>query len=260
MCIQNLPLQEDYLTSKQPGKNYSGSRNVIYCKGLRNSIYKSPISGENTKLDKNVTRTIFISGIGIFGNVVERSYAKSSTHTSANSEKPLPCRKKGWNRPVISLKNLNKFISYEPFKMEGLHCLKFLLEHDDLLCKIDLKDTYFSVSNQQKLSKVFQISMIKQPIQISLPKFWTRTSSRNFYKIKSSNRSLETGQYSHYLDNILLMGNTLPEILMARDTLIFLLQHLPFVINFKKSVLHHRVSGLCNRYRENEFRSFSEKN
>ena len=33
------------------------------------------------------------------------------------------------------------------------------------------------------------------------------------------------------------MGMTLPEILMARDTLIFLLQHLGFAINLKKSVL-----------------------
>ena len=44
------------------GKNYSGSRNIIYCKGLRDSVCKSPISGENIKLDKNVKRTIFISG------------------------------------------------------------------------------------------------------------------------------------------------------------------------------------------------------
>ena len=37
---------------------------------------------------------------------------------------------------------------------------------------------------------------------------------------------------------MLLMGRTLPEILMATDILIFLLQHLGFVINLKKSVLH----------------------
>ena len=37
---------------------------------------------------------------------------------------------------------------------------------------------------------------------------------------------------------MLLMGRTLPEIIMARDILIFLLQHLGFVINLKKSVLH----------------------
>ena len=30
------------------------------------------------------------------------------------------------DRPVINLKKLNSFIPYEHFKMEGLHCLKFL--------------------------------------------------------------------------------------------------------------------------------------
>ena len=33
----------------------------------------------------------------------------------------------GGNLPVINLKNLNKFIPYKHFKMEILHCLKFLL-------------------------------------------------------------------------------------------------------------------------------------
>ena len=36
-----------------------------------------------------------------------------------------------------------------------------------------------------------------------------------------------------YLDAMLSMGRTLQEILMARDTLIFLLEHLAFVINLK---------------------------
>ena len=40
-----------------------------------------------------------------------------------------------------------------------------------------------------------------------------------------------------YLEDILLTGRTVEEILMSRDTLIFLLQHLGFVINLKKSVL-----------------------
>ena len=37
--------------------------------------------------------------------------------------------------------------------MEGLHCLKFLPVQDDLLCKTDLKEAYFSVplnKNSQK--------------------------------------------------------------------------------------------------------------
>ena len=49
-------------------------------------------------------------------------------------------KKHGGNRPCINLKALNKFIPYEHFKMEGFHCLKYLLEENDFLCKIDLKD------------------------------------------------------------------------------------------------------------------------
>ena len=40
-----------------------------------------------------------------------------------------------------------------------------------------------------------------------------------------------------YLGDMLLMGRTLQEIMTARDTLIFLLQNLGFVINLKKSIL-----------------------
>ena len=40
------------------------------------------------------------------------------------------------------------------------------------------------------------------------------------------------------LDNLLIFGNTLEEIQMAQESLIFLLQHLGFVINFKKCILN----------------------
>ena len=39
-----------------------------------------------------------------------------------------------------------------------------------------------------------------------------------------------------YLDDILLMGRTLEEILISRDALIFLLQKLGFVISVRKSI------------------------
>ena len=41
-----------------------------------------------------------------------------------------------------------------------------------------------------------------------------------------------------YLDNMLIMGQTMEEILMSRDTVIFLLQHLSFVLNLEKSILN----------------------
>ena len=40
-----------------------------------------------------------------------------------------------------------------------------------------------------------------------------------------------------YLDDMLLMASSLEDLLMARDTMIFILQHLGFLINIKKSCL-----------------------
>ena len=50
--------------------------------------------------------------------------------------------------------NLKNLISYEHVKMEGLHCLKFLLEQDNLLRKMDLKETYFSVPLNKTLKSL----------------------------------------------------------------------------------------------------------
>ena len=41
-----------------------------------------------------------------------------------------------------------------------------------------------------------------------------------------------------FLDNILIMASTKKELIQARDTLIFLLQNLGFLVNKNKSVLH----------------------
>ena len=54
-------------------------------------------------------------------------------------------KKDGGNRPCINLKARSKFIPYKHLEMECLHCLKYLLKENDFLCKIDLKNAYFSV-------------------------------------------------------------------------------------------------------------------
>ena len=249
------------------GKNYSGSRNIIYCKGVRNPVCKSSISGENTKLDKNVKRTVFISGTGSFGNVGEKSYPKSSTHTKAISEQPLPCRKKGWREPP----------SDKLKKSQQIHSLRAFQNGKSALSGIPSGTGQFAMqgrsqggiffsSPQQKLSKACKISMVRQPIPISLPMFWTRTSSNNFYRIiKSLSCSLETGQHSN---------NYLPRRYVANGEDVTRYSHGKRHVDFSIATFRfcdqpqkvssapcetNRVSGLGNRYRENEFRSFREK-
>ena len=43
------------------------------------------------------------------------------------------------------MKYLNTFISYQNFKMEGVHLIKDLFQKNDFMIKVDLKDAYFSI-------------------------------------------------------------------------------------------------------------------
>ena len=57
----------------------------------------------------------------------------------------LAGKKDGGNRPVISLKKINKLIPYQHFRMEVLHHLRYMLQQEDYMCKVEMKDAYFSV-------------------------------------------------------------------------------------------------------------------
>jgi hypothetical protein len=58
---------------------------------------------------------------------------------------------------LINLIQLNSFIRYQHYKMEGLDYVKFVLQKGYWLVKIDLKDAYFLVplSLLQKKNFVF---------------------------------------------------------------------------------------------------------
>ena len=57
----------------------------------------------------------------------------------------LVSKKDEGQRPVINLKDFNRYIPCKHFKIELLHLLNEILEQGDNLCQLDLKDTYFCV-------------------------------------------------------------------------------------------------------------------
>ena len=80
----------------------------------------------------------------------------------------------------------------------------------------------------EKLEKIRSVPLVRKLIRISVSMFWLGSRPPNFHKIIES---------PNYLENILLMGHSIEEISMSRDIVIFLLQYLGFVINWKRSVL-----------------------
>ena len=62
-------------------------------------------------------------------------------------------KKDGGNHPVVNLKDQNRNIPYQQFKMEGMFLLKEMLLQGDKMCKIDLKDAYFPIPLSVKARK-----------------------------------------------------------------------------------------------------------
>ena len=65
-------------------------------------------------------------------------------------------KKDGGNGPVNNLKELNQHIPFLHFKMESLQFLKTLLQKNEYMCKLDLKDAYLCVPLSQDDRKRIQ--------------------------------------------------------------------------------------------------------
>ena len=94
------------------------------------------------------------------------------------------------------------------------------------------------VSLTQKLQGQSSFSMVREALRIPLSVFWLRTSPKNFYqKVPISLIRRLNIRIVIYLDDMLLLGRSIKEVLIATDTAIFLLQHLGFAVNLKNSIL-----------------------
>ena len=111
---------------------------------LPNSSYNGTSTGEGSKSTKVKPGTTKTNTSGSEGNAGKGIHFKSLSLKRGIFEQ-FVSEKSGGNQPVINLKDLNRFIPYKCFKMEGLHCLKYVLQKGDYMRKIDLKDAYFSV-------------------------------------------------------------------------------------------------------------------
>ena len=150
-------------------------------------------------------------------------------------------QQKRWREPtVINLKDLNQFIPYKHFKMEGLHCLTYVLQKGDYMWKIDLRDVYFSVPLHKDSRKLVRFLWAGNLYEFLHLCFGLGPASRIFTKLPkfliSVLRRLMI-KVIIYLDDLLILGNSIIKIFVARDSVIFLLQHLGFVIKLKKCVL-----------------------
>ena len=124
--------------------------------------------------------------------------------------------------------------------MKGMHCLQNILKKGDYMCKLDLKDAYCSLPLNPPSKKFVWFLWSGKLYELICLCFRLSPTPRIFTKLLK----IPVSVLRHpnmliliYLDDMLLIGYTIEETLMARDKIIFLLQWLGFVLNLNKSVL-----------------------
>lgn len=124
--------------------------------------------------------------------------------------------------------------------MEGLHILKELLKEGDFLCKGNLKDAYFVVLLHEESRNFVCLEWKDKLYQFVCLSFDLAPAPlvfKKLMKIPIAAIRILNGTVIICLDEILLMTGPKEDLLILIDTLIFLLQNLDFIINFKTFML-----------------------
>lgn len=146
----------------------------------------------------------------------------------------------GSYRFILNLKNLNKFIAPQHFKMEDIRTVTKLMTKNCFMATVDLKDAYFLVpiNNKSKKFLRFKFQGITYefqclPFGLSLaPLIFTKLLKPVMSCLRSKGLILAI-----YLDDIICIANSYKECLSCVTETVNQLQELGFVINFNKSKL-----------------------
>lgn len=143
-------------------------------------------------------------------------------------------------RFVLNLKNLNKFIKTDHFKMEDLRTVLKLITKDCFMSKIDLKDAYYFVKIHENSKKYLRFQFDQKLYEFNVLPFGLCTAPYIFTKImKPIVRLLRSAGLisTNYLDDYCLIGNTYETCLQNTLLTKKLINALGFMINEEKSSL-----------------------
>ncbi|EIE78811.1 hypothetical protein RO3G_03516 [Rhizopus delemar RA 99-880] len=143
-------------------------------------------------------------------------------------------------RPILDCRPLNKFVQCHHFKMEGIPALRSLLEKDDLICKIDLKDAYVVVPLHQQSRRFLTFLHQGTVYQYKSLAFGLSVAPRIFSKLmRYAVEPLRRKgiKLVYYLDDICLVAKSMKEMNANMQETLAHLKNLGFLINYKKSSL-----------------------
>ena len=135
------------ILSKEPEKINQRLKHIGHYTRISDTLQKKTFPKiKNSEGDRHIQGSEDSGKPGNFRYVEKRCDKGMSTSPKTVCEHPVfSSKKNGGNRPVINFKKLDKLIPYQHLKMNGLHYLRYMLQQGDYMCKLDMKNAYFSV-------------------------------------------------------------------------------------------------------------------
>lgn len=166
----------------------------------------------------------------------------SRSSLAPERQRPLFLMKKetGDLRPVLDLKNLNRTILVESFKMESLQFILLAINTKDWMLLMDLSNAYLHIPIHPGFQKYLRFAVGQQHFQYQSLPFGISMAPRMFTKILLPMIAYlrEKGlRVHHYLNDILLLANSQQLLLQHRGILISTLHQFGWIINWNKSSL-----------------------
>ena len=103
-------------------------------------------------------------------------------------------------RPVINLRDLNLYVAASHFKMESVRTVKTIIQRDNWMLKLDLKDLPLCAHSPSP-PEVPQVSVGRQAMAVQGPALWSEQCTPNVHQADEASRfhTEETGVPSHPL-------------------------------------------------------------
>jgi hypothetical protein len=144
----------------------------------------------------------------------------------------------GGMRPIFNLKSLNQYVTYNQFKTQGFQVVRNLIQMGDWLCKVDLKDAYFCIPIHSDHTNFLRFHHKGQMLQYrslpfrlaSGPQLFTQIMKPIIVLLRRIRVCLVI-----YLDDTVLLNQSQNGLQKDRDTLLWLLQNLGWLVNWKKN-------------------------
>lgn len=161
-------------------------------------------------------------------------------------------------RPILNCTKLNQFLQVQHFKMEGVPALRDILEKDDFLCKIDLKDAYVVVTIHPESQKYLTFEHGGIVYQYTSLVFGLSVAPRIFSKLmRYAVESLrERGiRLIYYLDDICIMEKSKEKMEQTVNLICQHLEDLGFLFNTRTMTISlptGKLNKLLQRLRQAE--------